>query len=210
MNMNIDLHKYTLIAGLFDYPDQNTEALIAETSELLAADYPETTEDFRRYAGSMPGLDLHGREEYFVRTFLVEALIPMDVGYLLFGEDYKRGNFLAFMQQEQVSAGNDLGSELADHLPNMLRLLPLMSDKNMAEELGCSILIPAVGEILKKFEQSDNDYRYAFTALMKVLESDFAGLPYDVYQVNPDKMAGIADEYRCGTEFLEEIGKQKF
>jgi nitrate reductase assembly molybdenum cofactor insertion protein NarJ len=204
------LQKYSILAGLFDYPDQKTDDLIRLTSDILYANYPAATNIFLHFQQTILGMDLHSREEYFINTFEVEALISMDLGYILFGEDYKRGNFLAMMQQEQISAGNDLGSELADHLPNVMRLLPLMSEQKVAEELAYSIMLPAIREILKKFENTDNVYQYAFETVLKVMETDFSGLPYETYQVKPDVQGCAGDEYACGAEFLHEIGKQKF
>ena len=204
------LQKYSILAGLFDYPDQKTDDLIRLTSDILYANYPAATNIFLHFQQTILGMDLHSREEYFINTFEVEALISMDLGYILFGEDYKRGNFLAMMQQEQISAGNDLGSELADHLPNVMRLLPLMSEQEVAEELAYSIILPAIREILKKFENTDNVYQYAFETVLKVMETDFSGLPYETYQVKPDVQGCAGDEYACGADFLHEIGKQKF
>lgn len=204
------LQKYSILAGLFDYPDQKTDDLIRLTSDILYANYPAATNIFLQFQQTILGMDLHNREEYFINTFEVEALISMDLGYILFGEDYKRGNFLAMMQQEQISADNDLGSELADHLPNVMRLLPLMSEQEVAEELAYSIILPAIREILKKFENTDNVYQYAFETVLKVMETDFSGLPYETYQVKPDVQGCAGDEYACGADFLHEIGKQKF
>jgi nitrate reductase assembly molybdenum cofactor insertion protein NarJ len=204
------LQKYSILAGLFDYPDQKTDDLIRLTNDLLHANNPAATTTFLQFQQTILGMDLHSREEYFINTFEVEALISMDLGYILFGEDYKRGNFLAMMQQEQISAGNDLGSELADHLPNVMRLLPLMSEQEVAEELAYSIILPAIREILKKFENTDNVYQYAFETVLKVMETDFSGLPYETYQVKPDVQGCAGDEYACGADFLHEIGKQKF
>jgi nitrate reductase assembly molybdenum cofactor insertion protein NarJ len=204
------LQKYSILAGLFDYPDQKTDDWIRLTNDLLHANNPAATTTFLQFQQTILGMDLHSREEYFINTFEVEALISMDLGYILFGEDYKRGNFLAMMQQEQISAGNDLGSELADHLPNVMRLLPLMSDQEVAEELAYSIILPAIREILKKFENTDNVYQYVFETVLKVMETDFSGLPYETYQVKPDVQGCAGDEYACGADFLHEIGKQKF
>ena len=204
------LQKYSILAGLFDYPDQKTDDLIRLTSDILYANYPAATNTFLQFQQTILGLDLHSREEYFINTFEVEALISMDLGYILFGEDYKRGNFLAMMQQEQISADNDLGSELADHLPNVMRLLPLMSEQEVAEELAYSIILPAIREILKKFENTDNVYQYAFETVLKVMETDFSGLPYETYQVKSDVQSCAGVEYACGADFLHEIGKQKF
>ncbi len=204
------LQKYTILAGLFDYPDAKTEDLLKLTRDILQEQYPMAIDSFMHFEETIRGMDLHSREEYFINTFEVEALISMDLGYILFGEDYKRGNFLAMMQQEQTQAGNDLGSELADHLPNVMRLLPLMTEKEVAEELACSIMLPAIREILKKFEQTDNVYRHAFETLLTVMETDFSGLPYEVYEVKTDSQSCAGDAYACGADFLQEIGKQKF
>jgi nitrate reductase assembly molybdenum cofactor insertion protein NarJ len=204
------LQKYSILAGLFDYPDQKTDDLIRLTNDLLHVNNPAATTTFLQFQQTILGMDLHSREEYFINTFEVEALISMDLGYILFGEDYKRGNFLAMMQQEQISANNDLGSELADHLPNVMRLLPLMSEQEVAEELAYSIILPAIREILKKFENTDNVYQYAFETVLKVMEKDFSGLHYEAYQVKPDVQSCAGDEYACGADFLHEIGKQKF
>ncbi len=203
------LQKYSILAGLFDYPDQKTDDLLHLTNDILQANYPVAFDTFLHFQGTIHDMDLHSREEYFINTFEVEALISMDLGYILFGEDYKRGNFLAMMQQEQTGAGNDLGSELADHLPNVLRLLPLMSEQEVAEELAYSIMLPAIREILKKFNNTDNVYRYAFEALLRIMETDFSGLPFEVYQVKPGGECSAGDEYACGADFLHEIGKQK-
>lgn len=204
------LQKYSILAGLFDYPDQKTDDLLDSISKILQALYPSVMDTFRQFGETIRGMDLHGREEYFINTFEVEALISMDLGYILFGEDYKRGNFLAMMQQEQTEAGSDLGSELADHLPNVMRLLPVMSEQEVAEELAYSIMLPAIREILKKFENSDNFYQYAFETVLKVMDKDFSGLPYETYQVQPDVQSCAGDAYACGADFLHEIGKQKF
>jgi len=204
------LQKYSILAGLFDYPDQKIDDLLDYTSDILQVQYPSVIDTFRQFGEPIRGLDMHSREEYFINTFEVEALISMDLGYILFGEDYKRGNFLAMMQQEQISADNDLGSELADHLPNVMRLLPLMSEQEIAEELAYSIMLPAIREILKKFENTDNVYQYAFETVLKVMEKDFSGLHYEAYPVKPDVQSCAGDEYACGADFLHEIGKQKF
>ena len=69
------------------------------------------------------------QQEYYISTFDVQAICFLDIGYVLFGEDYKRGIFLVNIKKEQIKAGNDCGSELPDHLPNILTLLPKMQGR---------------------------------------------------------------------------------
>ncbi len=200
---------YRSLASLLDYPTNDTASQISLVAGILSREYPEIVSEYTPFAEGYRVLGSWEREEYFVRTFEVESLVSMDLGYLLFGEEYKRGAFLAMMQEEQQKAGNPLGHELADHLPNVLRLLPLMSDHDMAQELCCSLIIPAIGEIMKKMEGSNNLFLSLFRTLHGMMMKDFGELPYDRF-IPAGDAAGCAPEgYGCGFDFLDEIGKTK-
>jgi nitrate reductase assembly molybdenum cofactor insertion protein NarJ len=73
------------------------------------------------------------------------------VGYVLFGDDYKRGEMLANLNREHSEAQNDCGTELADHLPNVLRLIPELRDEELVEDLAYAILAPALSEMIREF-----------------------------------------------------------
>jgi len=103
----------------------------------------------------------------------VNALCYLDIGYILFGEDYKRGEFLVKLSQEHKTAGNDCGSELADHLPNILRLFEKAEDKKFVEELAYCLVIPALREMLSGFKNDTNVYRNILQLVLTVLETDF-------------------------------------
>lgn len=194
---------------LFEYPESSSlTAICSLNEELKDTEVCKAGLDgFVSFAGS---LELYAWQEYFVKTFEVEAVCNMDLGYLLFGEDYKRGDFLSMMQHEQVSAGNDTGHELADHLPNVLRLLPLMNDASLAEELACSIVKPAVKEILARPGISENEYHTAFTSLLRLLETGLVCSRFTEYKVNKVPACHVDEVYACGTDFLKDIDKVKF
>jgi nitrate reductase assembly molybdenum cofactor insertion protein NarJ len=101
---------------------------------------------------------------------------------ILFGDDYRRGVFLVNMQREHIMAGNECGRELPDHLPNVLTLLPLISDKAFVEELICSLLIPALTEMIRRFRKIENYYRSLLEILLCVMESDFPSSSYERFQ----------------------------
>lgn len=75
----------------------------------------------------------------------------MDVGYILFGEDYKRGEFLVQMNKVHARYGHELGSELGDYLPRMINLLGLINEEEEREELTLKILIPAIEKMISSF-----------------------------------------------------------
>ena len=87
------------------------------------------------------------REEAYVRTFDLQAPICLDVGYQVFGESYKRGVFLVTMRQALRRHDLDEGSELPDHLPAALRLLPRLSAEEEPRALVIEALLPALGKM---------------------------------------------------------------
>ncbi|MBI4290354.1 MAG: hypothetical protein HY661_02600, partial [Betaproteobacteria bacterium] len=82
----------------------------------------------------------------------VQSLTTLDIGYVLFGDDYKRGALLSNLNQEHSRAENDCRGELADHLPNLLRLMPMLKDRDLRDELVREILVPALTLMIREFD----------------------------------------------------------
>jgi nitrate reductase assembly molybdenum cofactor insertion protein NarJ len=119
---------------------------------------------------------IHEKQEYYLKTFDVQAVCYLEVGYVLFGEDYKRAQLLVNLQSEHKKAGVDCGSELGDHLPNVLTLLSKATDPDFAEELGFIITSPAVRFMITKFKNIDtNYYENLLEVLLEFLKRDFKG-----------------------------------
>src|SRR5690606_39347049 len=68
--------------------------------------------------------------------------IYLDLGYVMFGEDYKRGAFLLNMQEEQIKINNDCGTDLSDNICNVLTLMTKSEDDVFVEDLVWRIFIP--------------------------------------------------------------------
>ena len=98
--------------------------------------------------------DFYDIEEIFGKTFHIQSICYLDLGYVLFGEDYKRGEFLVQMKKEQRLANNDCGEELADNLPNVLKLMTLLKDEQFLNELAVRIVIPSISKMLDEFDAS--------------------------------------------------------
>ncbi|MDP3432720.1 MAG: hypothetical protein Q8T04_07130, partial [Bacteroidota bacterium] len=115
---------YKNIAHLFNYPGgdyrQVVEKLISELQEYGQS----AADDFQPVARHFTSNPISELQEYYIRTFDVNAACYLDIGYVLFGEESKRGQFLLNMKSEQLKAENECGTEFADHLPNVLTLLP--------------------------------------------------------------------------------------
>jgi nitrate reductase assembly molybdenum cofactor insertion protein NarJ len=151
---------YGDMAELMDYPGP---ALAGRGSGLLGflrENYPDAALEVEHFLDAIPAntLDL---QELHTRTFEVQSLTTLDIGYVLFGDDYKRGALLSNLNQEHKRANNDCRGELADYLPNLLRLIPKLDDAELLGELVEQILVPALMLMIREFDPERIDKKNA-------------------------------------------------
>lgn len=188
---------YGKLADLFMYPEnEDYIKKIKDIHAYLLETLPEAAEALQPFAEFTASSSLTEIQELFLRSFDLQAITTLDIGFILFGEDYKRGQLLVNLNTEHRSAGNECHTELADHLPNVLNLLSKMKDDNMRCEITVRLLIPAVVKMIDEFStdkiekkdvvykkhqkvllESSQSYRLVFQhclkALFVALENEF-------------------------------------
>ena len=149
---------YEHLARLFDYPGSDYPVWVRATRDVLADRYAAAAralEDFIRLlperGDRLSREALDAVQELFTRTFDVQAITTLSVGYVMFGDDYKRGELLVHLSREQEAAGVSRGTELPDHLPVVLRLMGRWEDRALAAEFAAEILYPAVQRMIAEF-----------------------------------------------------------
>lgn len=142
---------YSDLAELFAFPGPDTAGQGRAVHGLLLRNHPDAAHELARFLDTIPAntLDL---QELHTRTFEVQSLTTLDIGYVLFGDDYKRGALLSNLNQEHARAQNDCRGELADYLPNLLRLIPKLDDSELRSELAERILVPALMLMIREFD----------------------------------------------------------
>lgn len=186
-----------MFAQLLSYPNKKTLLKVESVQEYLNQIYPEAAKAMIEFTEFARTISPWKWEEIYTRTFDVQAITTLDAGYVLFGDDYKRGELLVNLSKEHTKAGNDCETELADHLPNLLRLLYKVSDKDFKDDLIYLIIKPALKKIINEFDsrniekknkiyekhhrtliQFENNYgtvyQYLLQALLMVLDEDFS------------------------------------
>lgn len=204
---DISLEHYALMAKLFAYPGVGFAEDVQGIQTYLNEHYPEAGQTLQRFTAFTQQSDIWQMEEVYTKTFHIQAICYLDLGFVVFGEDYKRGEFLVNMKHEQAKAGNDCGNELADNITNVLTLLPMIEDREFRDELLGMIIRPALDKMLAEFEssrmelktkalrkkhkailqeglQNGNVYRNVLEALQSVINTDFAELP-QMQEVKP-------------------------
>ncbi len=92
------------------------------------------------------------QEEIYTQTFEVQSITTMDTGYILFGDDYKRAELLVHLNKEMTNYSVDTSIELADYLPNILKLLHRMQDNTLKNDIITYIVYPAIKKMVHDFD----------------------------------------------------------
>lgn len=228
----VDSFQYTVLANLFRYPTDGYIEQVNECGDILKKYYPESFTLLEPFLEIINNKSIVEIEELFGKTFHIQAICYLDLGYVLYAEDYKRGEFLVQMKNEQRKVNNDCGVELADNLPNALTLIPLLEDPEFREELVVRMYIPAIEMMLKEFDASrialktkvrkkkqkvllmegmenKNAYQFAIQATLKVLETEFNVVKYEEKVIKPDPLSSFLPNCEGSCETTNEPVKTK-
>ncbi|HLW51242.1 MAG TPA: molecular chaperone TorD family protein [Candidatus Angelobacter sp.] len=141
--MTLPREQLEAVAALFTYP--RTDYMKALENAVARSD--SATPALLEFAGEIRRMSLSGLQELYTSTFDLSPVCALDLGWHLFGEDYKRGLLLARMRRELLAHGIPETVELPDHLSHALLLLARMKPAQ-AEEFAFMIVAPAVERIL--------------------------------------------------------------
>ena len=119
---------------------------------------------FAKFLAQIQSLSLSEQEELYTRTLDLSPLAAPYVGYQIWGESYKRGEFMAQLNHEMKVHKIDLEGELPDHLRPILQYLSISSSPlpELIEVLEKSI--KKMHDSLKKTEK-DNPFLLLFDAI---------------------------------------------
>ncbi|MBS1950051.1 MAG: hypothetical protein OJF59_002300 [Cytophagales bacterium] len=159
------LMNYNLMADLFMYPEhEDYKKKVKALHAYLLNEHTESAEALKNFVEFTEASSIVEIQELFLRSFDIQAITTLDIGFILFGEDYKRGKLLVHLNEEHNKAGNTCETELSDHLPNLLRLIYKMPDEIMRNEIATLLVLPAVVKMISEFsvekiEKKDEVYK---------------------------------------------------
>lgn len=117
---------YELLASAYRYPvPGRREELRNGLNEVTRGSVRRNLE---RFIGAVDQLTFAEWEELHTRTVDLGPLFAPYVGWVMWGENYKRGEFMSKLKREQDELGIDAAGELPDHLDPVLRYLALAGD----------------------------------------------------------------------------------
>ncbi len=122
---------------------------------------------FGRFVEAVAGLTLAEWEELHTRTLDLGPLFVPYVGYVIWGDNYHRGEFMAELKVAQETFGIDPSGELPDHLDPVLRLLAAADPRPASLLESLPKALDTMRSELKEAER-DNPYRHLLAAIAEI------------------------------------------
>lgn len=161
------------LAGLLTYPDADYSQRL-EVS--LCAANPECRVPLDQFANAIRGFELWQLQELFTRTFDMNPVCSLELGWHLFGENYERGLLLVRMRDELRRHGIPESTELPDHLTHALELLACMDHDEAADFIAACVL-PALEKMLQAVRDKENPFENVLLAIQVFLHVQFPEIP---------------------------------
>ena len=166
----MDAQVYDHLGEILSYPGpifrKNLEACWARLVVANGAAAAACLWDLLEATREMSTRDL---QELYTRTFDLNPVCSLDVGWHLYGEAYERGRFLVRMREMLRQVGVAEGKELPDHLTAVLPALGRLAPDEAAAFTSAYVL-PALRRMLEGLSGKDNPYEKALAAVRLLLE----------------------------------------
>lgn len=164
---------YLLFADLFDYPD-NKLLVRAKCAAELETLNPEAARLLKSFNRSLQDLGIARLQEAYTSAFDLQPECTLNLSYHLFGEDQRRGMFLAKLKEFYQEAGIETGHELPDHVSYLLRYVAIRPESEESRAIITDCLLPAISKISQGMAEKSFPYPLLLNALLLWLEPESA------------------------------------
>jgi nitrate reductase delta subunit len=160
---------YHLFAPLLSFPGRDLLAALDDCILALAPESSVAAGLLECFADTAKELGQGGLEEAYIQLFELHAESALYIGHQLFGEDWRRGTFMARLKERYRELGLSIGEELPDHLSVMLRFLEVEQPGQERDELIGDCIVPALHKVLRAIEGKKTPYETVLRALLLYL-----------------------------------------
>lgn len=158
------------LADLLEYPGD----AYLETLESVLRDFQDepygagVSANVMLFREVITGKDLGELQEIYTRTFDINPVCSLNIGWHLYGENYTRGAFLVTARELLRRYGIQEGTDLPDHLGSLLRLLPLLAREESAA-FSRTYLLPSIRKMQSALEGKDDPFEHLLKAVEGVI-----------------------------------------
>lgn len=124
------------------------------------------------FSSAIASLTVEDMEELYTRTFDINPVSSLDIGWHLFGETYDRGKFLVEMRALLRRCGVEESAELPDNLTHVLFAVGRMPHDEAVAFISTHLL-KALEKMMEGFAGKQNPYEHVLAAT-RMLVADTA------------------------------------
>ncbi len=157
---------YSFFADILDYPEHSIVASVDDCIAELVQN-PEARVHLMGFRNAIAQMSLGQLQEVYTNAFDLRPECTPNLGYHLFGDDGRRGLFLAELKGRMEARGIPLGVELPDHIALILQYLDLVEEERPPVIEDC--LLPAVSRMVEVLNGKENPYEHVLRALLGLL-----------------------------------------
>jgi nitrate reductase molybdenum cofactor assembly chaperone NarJ/NarW len=188
---------YALFADILDYPERSIAKSLGDCIGELTA-IPEAHAQLKNFQNAIAENSLGQLQEVYTNAFDLRPDCTPNLGYHLFGDDGRRGLFLAELKGRMESRGIRPGVELPDHIALLLRYVDIADEEERLPVIE-DCLLPAVARMVEVLKPSGNPYEHALSALLSLIRHQHEGFTMSAETVEPS----IAHERVIAFNILE-------
>lgn len=172
---------FEALSRLLVYPSGDHDERLGRCSKAIAAlnDIPaEIAKKIQEFAIATKNLTTAQLEELYTRTFDINPISSLEVGWHLYGETYERGAFLVSMRSLLYRLHIEESTELPDHLSHVLQALARMDPLEGSSFISTNVL-KALDKMIAGFSEDSSPYENILSALKELLShyaSSYAGV----------------------------------
>jgi len=167
------------LAGLFEYPSGDFADRAAACRALADRRSPGRGEAIADLEERARGMSRGEVEEMFTRTFEINPVCALEIGWHIYGEDYARGALLVRLRQELRARGVPEITELPDHLTHVLQLMGRLEEP-LANDLAGRYLLPALRKMIGAVKDGDCPYTGLLEMTRDIVDDEF-----DAVEIEP-------------------------
>jgi nitrate reductase delta subunit len=150
------------------YPREGYRVSVTDCWELLRDADDEAAAAMKAFCDVTEDLSQAELEELYTRTFDLNPVSTLEVGWHIYGEQYRRGRFLVQARDLLQRVGIDENGELPDHLMSLVPAVARINPEDAGLFAG-TYLVPAVDKMLTGFDGKANPYEQVLRAVRRIL-----------------------------------------
>ncbi len=160
------MHAFSEFADILDYPAGNIPHRLDKLVKVSCAEDERVCGLLRKFKTECERLGIGLLEEIYTGAFDLDAKSSLHAGYQLFGDSWRRSEFLSRLQLLYRERGFSAGIELPDHICAILRFISGQAESPESQDLIDCFLAPALTKILSRVDRAANPYSAALEALL--------------------------------------------